>query len=94
MVFLALPFKETEKVDFRPPLSKFIKDEYEMNADDYAASFNELNTIRDACVARHPELHESGTRAVHRCVCVCGVCVCVCVCVCYIAAISCFLSYY
>ena len=49
-----------------PALRRFIKSEYEQNPDDYAAAFDELSTMRDACVVAPPQVHETGVRAINR----------------------------
>ena len=46
--------------------SRFIKDEYEQSAEDYAAAIDELSSMRDLCVVKHPQVHETGVRAIQR----------------------------
>ena len=64
MPFISVPLKAAETVDLVGPISKYLKQEYKDEANlDAIAQFAEL---RESCVVRSPEKHDSGLRVLQR----------------------------
>lgn len=65
-VFVSVPSKLAEAVNFAAPLGTFIASEYAAETGNYSAPIAELNHLRETCVQRRPEVHESGLKALNR----------------------------
>eukprot|EP00730_Choanoeca_flexa_P020286 TRINITY_DN9918_c0_g1_i1.p1 TRINITY_DN9918_c0_g1~~TRINITY_DN9918_c0_g1_i1.p1 ORF type:complete len:877 (+),score=239.98 TRINITY_DN9918_c0_g1_i1:62-2692(+) len=61
--WIQLPTKRAKPVRFTEPLARFVADEYHQDPATLKEAVQELTELRDACVVRPPEKHESGYKA-------------------------------
>jgi programmed cell death 6-interacting protein len=61
---MQLPTKRAKPVSFTAPLAKFVANEYQQDPALLKDAVQELTDLREACVVRAPEKHESGYKAV------------------------------
>jgi programmed cell death 6-interacting protein len=64
--WIQLPIKRAHPVGFAAPLAKFVADEYQQDPALLKQAVQELTELRDACVVRPAEKHESGLNAIHK----------------------------
>lgn len=58
---LTVPPKGTKSVDFQDKLSRFIAQNYdEDQPSKFFEAIKELSSLRDSCVVKTPDLHETG----------------------------------
>eukprot|EP00045_Choanoeca_perplexa_P013490 m.153355 g.153355 ORF g.153355 m.153355 type:complete len:893 (+) comp16368_c0_seq3:1586-4264(+) len=62
--WIKLPTKRAKPVNFTTPLAKFVANEYQQDPGLLKEAVQELTDLREACVVRAPEKHESGYKAV------------------------------
>lgn len=61
--WVSVPTKTAGKVDLTTPLAKFVADEYQQDPAKLKDAVREFDELRDKCVVRPPEKHESGYNA-------------------------------
>ena len=65
---LTVPPKSTKSVDFQEKIPRFIAQNYdEEQPSKYHEAIKELNGLRDACVVKTPDRHETGLDLMLRC---------------------------
>eukprot|EP00055_Hartaetosiga_balthica_P014972 m.85484 g.85484 ORF g.85484 m.85484 type:complete len:832 (+) comp8744_c0_seq1:75-2570(+) len=64
MAFVSVDPKKASKVDFMKPLLDFIGREFGEEPEGFSDALNGLMEMRDSCIIKLPEKHESGLRAV------------------------------
>ena len=64
--WIELPTKKAHAVNFTSPLAKFVADEYQQDPATLKEAVQEFTNLRDACVVRPPEKHESGLKALEK----------------------------
>ena len=64
---LAVPPKSTKSVDFQEKLPRFIANNYDDEPSKFMDAIKELNGLREACVVKTPDRHETGLDLIIRC---------------------------
>ncbi|EDQ89503.1 uncharacterized protein MONBRDRAFT_32312 [Monosiga brevicollis MX1] len=64
--WIELPPKRAQHVSFTEPLIKFVANEYQQDPATLKEAVQELTDLRDACVVRPAERHESGLKAINK----------------------------
>lgn len=57
---VAVPAKATKSVDFTEKLPRFIGQNYDDEPGKFLEQIKELNGLREACVVKSPDKHETG----------------------------------
>ena len=57
---LAVPAKATKSVDFTERFPRFIGNNYDDEPAKFSEQIKELNGLREACVVKSPDRHETG----------------------------------
>lgn len=57
---IALPAKATKSVDFTEKLPRFIANNYDDEPGKFREAIKELNGLREACVIKSPDKHDTG----------------------------------
>lgn len=65
---LAVPAKSTKSVDFQEKFLRFIEQNYDEKPSSFSDAIKELNGLREACVVKSPDRHETGLDLIVRCV--------------------------
>ncbi|EGD72559.1 hypothetical protein PTSG_00583 [Salpingoeca rosetta] len=64
MAFVSVNPKKAQHVSFVEPLAKFVSREYQQDPATLKEPVKELSELRDSCIVKAPEKHDSGLKAV------------------------------